>query len=114
VHSFKKTHNSDLHNPDAEVFLGGFDRYPIPAAAEVLGLQRRVRRMLSRVQAPSLVIYALGDHSIHPQSGPETVRLLSQYVAVENLVLEDSGHAVVVDKEWEKVAETIADFVQRH
>ncbi len=111
--SLQVTEESDLHNPEAESWLGGFARYSIPASAELLALQRYVRRNLSRVQTPALVVYSTGDRSIHPQSGPETVRMLSRQVPVESLVLHDSGHAVVVDQKWETVAETTFRFVEQ-
>lgn len=113
VKSIDLNQESDLHNPDAERWLGGYGRYSIPAAAEVLALQRDVRRNLARVRVPALVVYSTGDRSIHPDSGPETIRLLSQRVPVEALVLHHSGHAVVVDLKWESVAETTRHFVER-
>jgi len=113
VQSFEKRGPSDLHDPETEAWLGGFARYPIPAAAEILALQRRVKRLLPRVKVPALVVYSIGDRSIHPRSGPETVQRLSKYGKVDALVLTDSGHAVVADKEWEKVAEATYAFMQQ-
>lgn len=103
---------SDLHNPEAEVWLGGFQRYPIPAAAELRHFQRYVLKRLRHIQSPVLVIYSLGDRSIHPRSGEQTVQRLSKYVPVEKMVLQQSGHAVVVDAEWEKVAERTYSFIE--
>jgi len=113
VQSLEKKEPSDLHDPGAEAWLGGFVRYPIPAAAEILALQRRVKRLLPRVKAPVLVVYSAGDRSIHPRSGPETVKRLSKYGEIDTLVLTDSGHAVVADKEWEEVAKATYAFIQR-
>jgi carboxylesterase len=113
VRSIDKPPSSDLYNPGAEAWLAGFRRYPVPAAAELLGLLRHVRRQLHRVQVPAFVVYALDDRSIHPQSGPETVRRLAQQAPVETLVLRASGHAVVVDREWARVAVATHEFVTR-
>ncbi len=104
---------SDLHDPGAARWMGGFARYPVRAVAELVYLRRHVLRNLSRVQTPALVVYATGDRSIHPRSGPETVRHLARQISVEELVLHDSGHAVVADREWETVAEATYRFVQR-
>ncbi len=114
VHTYRQSGESDLHDPQAAQWMGGFERYPIGAAAELWHLHRHVLRDLSHVRTPALVVYAEGDRSIHPTSGPETVRRLSQQTSVEALVLRDSGHAVVADKEWETVAEATYRFVQRY
>lgn len=114
VRSYRQTNVSDLHDPEAAQWMGGFGRYPVGAAAELWHLRRHVLRDVSRVRTPALVIYSEGDCSIHPLSGPETVRRLSQQTTVEAIVLRDSGHAVVADQEWEIVAEATYRFVQRH
>ena len=114
VHSYRNPGESDLHDPEAEKWMGGFERYPIGAAAELCHLRRHVLHDMSRVQTPALVIYSEGDHSIHPYSGPETVHRLVQQTSVETLVLHDSGHAVIADREWETVAGATYRFVQRY
>lgn len=114
VHTYRQSGESDLHDPQAAQWMGGFERYPIGAAAELWHLHRHVLHDLPQVRTPALVVYAEGDRSIHPTSGPETVRRLSQQTSVEALVLRDSGHAVVADKEWETVAEATYRFVQRY
>lgn len=114
VRSYRHAGESDLHDPEAMQWMGGFERYPVGAAAELWRLRRHVSRDVSRVQTPVLVVYAEGDRSIHPLSGPETVRRLSQHAPVESLVLHDSGHGVVADREWETVAEATYRFVQRY
>jgi carboxylesterase len=114
MHSYRHSGESDLHNPEAEQWMGGFERYPIGAAAELCRLRRHVLHDMSHVRTPSLVIYSEGDRSIHPHSGPETVHRLAQQTSVESLVLHDSGHAVIADREWETVAEATYRFVQRY
>jgi len=114
VRSYRQSGESDLHDPEAAQWMGGFGRYPVRAAAELWYLRRHVLRNVSRVRTPALVIYSEGDRSIHPRSGPETVRRLSQQVPVEAMILHGSGHAVVADREWETVAEATYRFVQRY
>ncbi len=114
VRSYRRTGESDLHDPEAAQWMGGFGRYPVGAAAELWQLRCRVLHNMSRVRTPALVIYSEGDRSIHPNSGPETARRLSQQTSVETLVLRDSGHAVIADREWETVAEATYRFVQRY
>ena len=111
--SITKSKESDLKDPNAEQLLGGFERYPVPAAAELYKLQRYVRANQHKISSPACVIYSVHDRSIHPRSGQTTVKELSKVIPVETMVLYDSGHAVVVDKEWEKVAEETLLFIQR-
>jgi carboxylesterase len=103
---------SDLQDPAAEVFLGGYDCYPVAATAELYFLIRRVTRLVSHVRAPTLVVYSRGDQLLHPTSGPETIARLSQAApSVETLVLEKAGHALVVDQGWQDVAEATYRFI---
>ncbi len=92
---------------------GGFARDPIPAAAELLQLQRRARRLLSQVTVPSLVVYSRSDRTIQARCGPETIRRL-QSSDIEALVLERSGHLLTAGSEWEKVAKISYRFVERY
>lgn len=114
VKTIAVTRASDLQDPSAESLLGGYSQYPVPAAAELYKLLRRVRKNLHRITMPACVIYAVHDQSIHPRSGPVTSQRLSRYVPVETVVLNASGHGIIVDKEWEKVAEHTLSFIQRY
>jgi len=105
---------SDLLDPEAEAYLGGFEQRPVPAIAELYHMQKAVVQLVPQVRAPALVVYALNDHSIHPESGPETAVQLSKVVPeVETLVLEDVGHALVVDEGWEQVAAATYRFIEK-
>ncbi|TFG69725.1 MAG: alpha/beta fold hydrolase, partial [Anaerolineales bacterium] len=112
VASIPKSERSDLSDPAAERFLGGFPRSPVRAAAELNHLRRYVSRHIHRISTPACVVYSVLDKSIHPDSGQLTVRTLSRFVPVESLVLYGSGHAVVVDAEWETVARQSYKFIQ--
>ena len=104
----------DLEKRSApESWRGGFDRDPVPAAAELLQLQRRVRKTLSQVTVPALVIHSRGDRTIHPRCGPETVRGLRSS-DIEVLELERSGHVVTAGCEWKKVAAVSHQFILRY
>ncbi len=96
-----------------ESWGGGFARDPIPAAAELLQLQRRAQRLLSQITVPALVIYSRGDQTIQARCGPETLRRL-QSSDIEALTLERSGHLVTAGSEWERVAEVSYRFVERY
>jgi carboxylesterase len=112
IKSISKKGTSDLRDSTANVLLGGYDRYPVGAAAEIYKLQRYVRSHLQHITAPTCVIYSVLDQSIHPRSGQYTVQQLSRVVPVEAMVLYGSGHAIVVDQEWEQVAEQTYKFIR--
>ena len=114
ISSISRERESDLRDPTVEELLGGFSRYPVSAAAELYRLQRFISQHFQEISTPACVIYSVRDQSIHPQSGPLTVRKLSEVVPVETMVLYDSGHAVVVDQEWETVAQQTYRFIQKH
>ncbi len=105
--------SSDLHDVSAAEWGGGYGYRPVRALAQLLQLQRRVRRMLPQVQVPALVVYAEEDHSIHPRSASEVVRRLGS-TAIEILRLKDSGHMLTADREWPTVARISAEFVARY
>ncbi len=107
-------YGTDLQDPEAEAFLGGYARYPVVATAELYFLIRRVTRMIRQVRAPTLIVYSQGDQLLHPRSGPETVARLSMAApTVETLVLEKAGHALVVDEGWLEVAEATYRFIAK-
>ena len=113
VKSFRISGGSDLHDPATAVWMGGYDCYPILAAAELWFLQQHVLRGVARIRVPVLVVYSEDDRSIHRQVGPMIVRHLVDCAPVEVMVLRDSGHAITVDREWESVAEATYRFVQQ-
>jgi len=113
VRSVAVTTTSQLQDPATAVWAGGFARTPVPAMDQVFRLQRRVRSLMRQIRTPALVVYARDDQVIHPRCGPETVRRLGS-ADVETLVLKHSGHNLVVDSEWERVAEVSYRFISRY
>jgi carboxylesterase len=104
---------SDLADPQAERRFWCYDVHPVAAAAELLTLMRRVRRLLPQVACPALIVYSPRDTAIHPASAERTHARLGS--ADKRLVrLERSGHGLTADVEWETAAEETYRFVQRH
>ena len=105
--------HSDL--TDREAFKGfwSYDVYPVAAAYQLCLLQKVVRRELDRIRAPALVVYATGDMSIHPQSGPTLYKEIGS-PDKEQLVLHNSGHGIVLDVEREIVFQKVCDWVAAH
>lgn len=104
---------SDLVDPEADSRLWCYDKHPVPAAAELYALQRRVRRLLPTLQPPLLIVYSTGDHAIHPTSAQRTYdRAGSRDKQI--IEIEQSGHAITVDRQWRCVAEQTLAWVKQH
>ena len=101
---------SDLVDPEAEQQLWCYDGDPVPAAAELYALQRRVRRLLPTLKPPLLIIYSTGDAAIDSTSAQRTYDLAGS--ADKQIVqIEQSGHVITVDRQWRSVAERTLTWV---
>jgi carboxylesterase len=105
--------HSDMTDKEAVKGFWSYDVYPVPAAYQVHLLQKVVRSELHRIRTPALIIYATGDMSIHPQSGPTLYNEIGS-TDKEQLVLHNSGHGIVLDVERETVFQKVCDWVQAH
>jgi carboxylesterase len=107
-----KSAKSDLTDPQAGQRLWCYDENPVGGAHEVLRLNRLVRRLLPQVRCPLLVIYSKLDRTIRPQSARYTYERAGAEDK-ELVALNNSGHCITVDSEWEVVAERTYKFIQR-
>jgi carboxylesterase len=90
-----------------------YDSLPLYAAHEVIRLSRQVRRSLPQIDCPVLVVQGALDPAIEP----ECAQIVNSGVSSQDktvLILNNSGHLVTIDIEWELVAETTYQFIQKH
>lgn len=90
----------------------GYQVVPLKGALQLLALQRVVRRALPRVSQPVLVVQGRNDLTVHPSVPDE----ISQAIGSEQAEIhwmENSSHVVIIDKEWEHVAEISLEFIHR-
>jgi carboxylesterase len=104
---------SDLVDPDAAARLSTYDVTPTRGAHEVYKLMRVARRLLPSVAVPALVVHSTLDRSIPPHSAQLTYDCIGS-TDKELITLHNSGHNVLVDAEWEAVAERTYQFVEEH
>lgn len=104
---------SDLVDPKADLQIWSYEVYPVPAAAQLLGLQLHVRRRLAQVTCPLLLIYSSGDQAIHPLSASRTYERVGSRDK-ELVMLTRSGHNIAVDSQWRQVAEKTEAFIRAH
>ena len=107
--------DQDLTDPNATQHLWRYDENPVAAASELLKLQRHARQKLPQVTSPVLIIHSTLDQSIHRDSARLVYERVGTPPADKYLVtLHNSGHNLVVDSEWETVAELSYRFVLKN
>ncbi len=108
VRSLPKT--PSILDPAARDRHPGYRRMPLPALRQLLRLQRALRPRLARVRAPLQLIFSRRDPSVDPSNAGQIARAVSS--ARRDLIfLEDSGHVSPVDRERERLAASIVDFL---
>jgi carboxylesterase len=108
-----KAGGSSMVDPEADLRVWSYNYNPTVAAHEFLKLLLRVRRSLPRVTSPLLVIYSTRDPAIHPKSAPKTFERAGSHDK-ELVIIQNSGHVITVDGEWEGVAERTYRFIADH
>jgi len=102
------------NDPDSVVNQrwNGYTVDPVPAVAQALALQRQVRRRLPLIEQPIIVFQGRLDNTLK-QSGAEEIVATVQSVHKELVWQSGSSHCIVLDVEWEEVAEKTLAFIQR-
>jgi carboxylesterase len=104
---------SDLTDHEADSRIWCYEEQPLRAAHELLKLQRVVRRLLPAVKQPLRIIQSTGDAIIDPRCG-QILYDEAGSTDKELVRLHNSGHNIMVDAEWEFVAEKTHEFIQAH
>jgi carboxylesterase len=108
--------DTDLCDPEALDRVWCYDTRPVAAAAQVLRLQREVRRLLPRVRQPALIMQGRNDDALPP----DAAHIVHDRISSSNktlIWLENSGHNVLIDSErervWGETYEWIRERVER-
>jgi carboxylesterase len=88
-----------------------YGRDSIPAAYSVLELMLIIRKpgFLSRIENPIIIMQSSQDVFIHPNSGRHIYRHVASSKK-EFIVLHDCYHTITVDKQRDKVADSVIRF----
>jgi carboxylesterase len=101
----------DLTDPQArQTYLWSYTKTPLAAVEQLLRLQGQVRRHLSQVTMPTLILQGMHDRSVKPS----TARYAYEQITSKDkelIWLHDSGHCLWVDSEREQVWHTIQQFI---
>jgi carboxylesterase len=90
----------------------GYKVNPVPALVQLLKLQREVKRLLPRILQPLLLIQGRLDIDIDLRG----VDMLYQKIGSSHRELhwmENSRHTVILDDEFDQVAELTLQFVEK-
>jgi carboxylesterase len=90
----------------------GYNVYPLKAAAQLLRLQGEIRRLLPDVRQPILIVQGKQDRTV-AASAPQEIYDGVRSAVKEMHWMENSGHCVMIDREWENVAAITVRFLAR-
>jgi carboxylesterase len=108
--STMKKARSFYADPSSEHYTWSYDKNPVRASHELLKLIRQVEKILPNVTCPALLIQSTKDPTICPDSG----RIIYERIGSKDkeiMVLNNSGHRLTVDAQWEQVAEKTCEFI---
>lgn len=92
--------------------LVGASRLNLPAIQEAERLIASVKKSISRITAPAIIIHAVEDEV----SSPRSARYISRHIGskvVENVMLHNCYHMITVDNDREQVAADTIRFFGR-
>jgi len=107
-----KPNGPDVADPAMRAASRSYRMTPLAGVTELLRLQVVVRRELSRVTQPALLLHGRQDHSV-PFSNLELLRRSLGSSWIETHVLERSWHVITMDLERDEVGRLAADFLER-
>lgn len=105
----------DFTSPSAVQHVWSYEANPVAAGAELDSLRRTVQRMLPQITCPLVIVHSTLDPTIRLDSVQAIIDGISTPPAETNLlILNNSGHNLLVDSEWQAVAEQTARFIFGH
>jgi len=100
------------NNSDDLMPWQGYSVYPLFAASELSVLQRVVAKNLNKVKQPVLTFQGAYDKTIDMDSSDVIITAVNSTVK-EKHILANSGHVILLDKEFDAVADLTWEFIQR-
>jgi carboxylesterase len=100
-------------NPDETMEWQGFNVVPLHAAAQLLKLQRQVKRSLRKMTTPTIIFQGKLDRSIDQMSSVLVLEGISS--AEKELVwMEESTHCVLIDRQLPDAEVACLEFIRAH
>lgn len=110
-----ESYYQDFTDPNAVQHIWSYDANPLAAGAQLDSLRRATQRMLPQIVCPLFIVHSTLDPAVRLDSAQaicDGVSTPPDDVTV--LTLHNSGHNLLVDSEWEFVAEQTARFIYAH
>ncbi len=91
----------------------GYTVYPVKAAAEMLKLQKHVRRLLPKIKTPTLIFTGEHDQSIDPKAAEIILDAIGSDEK-SHIHMADSPHCILLAHELDQVFTEVQDFIDNH
>ena len=105
--------DNDLTDKEAIKHLWCYKRLPLSCVKSFYEFHKLSKKEIPNVTTPILIMHGLKDRTL----SPENARYLYDHVGSKDkkiVLLENSGHAITVDAEKEKVFEECYAFITKH
>ena len=102
---------SNYVDPQTADRLWSYDRYPVVCSSLVLQMIARVRRQLSALTQPLLVIASRRDNVVSDRG---VKQLIARVASIQKRLvwMNHSSHALTADGEWQQVCDECLRFLQ--
>jgi carboxylesterase len=100
-------------NVDESMPWQGFNVVPLHAAAQLVKLQRHVKKNLNKIIQPAIIFQGKLDRSIDPLSSVYVLEGIHSE-AKELVWLEESTHCILLDKQLQDVEAICLEFIKKH
>ncbi len=109
LYRYQKKHTISINDPIARRRHQTYGKIPVASVANLLELQKKVRRELLFIRQPTFIAHALDDETV-PYGNLDYIRVCIGSEKVETLTLKRSNHIITVDYDKEIVAKGILKF----
>src|SRR5262245_47297577 len=104
---------SDIHDAGMKRIHPSMRLVPVSAPINLIDMSKLVRRRLSRITQPALLIHSRQDHTCPMKRNARFVMKNLGSIERRVVVLDESFHVITVDSERERVASEVGNFVSQ-
>ena len=97
----------------SEMSEAGSTSISMDHAYNALQLIKAVRPLLNKVTSPALVVHAIDDETVSPQSAEYLIKNIGSN-SIRKVLLNNSYHMVTIDNDREQVANEMASFIAEY
>ncbi len=113
LYRYQKKYAVAINDPVEKRRYQTYEKIPVVSVANLLDLQKIVRKELVRIRQPTLIAHALDDDTV-PFANLDYIRACIGSDEVETLTLKKSSHIITLDYDREVVAKRVTKFFKKH